>query len=622
MNSYVLKICVPFLIICGSINTAATTNSSTVNYNAGVCPLFCKGPLLHYVQMTQLFNDSKYFVDMTMKTSPSAIESKFEELLSLSNNNTIKKDEFLSFIDKYFYKPNTFITSWVPPDWNPQPSYINNIYDKKVREWMYDLNRRWKLLGRKVNHQFLKLNGDRSTLLPVPNPFIVPGGRFREFYYWDSYWIIEGLLVSEMFQTAKGMIDNFLMLVHEYGYVPNGGRKYYLGRSQPPFLIPMVDLYVKATSDFKYLQSSVDILEREFQFWISERSVNVLIDGIEYRVFHYYVEAKIPRPESYREDEILVQSLNETERIGVFSEIQSATESGWDFSSRWLFKDGSVSKSLKDIITSSIIPVCLNSLMSYNAKILSEFYTYTGNKNKSTYYFKLSQEINATISRIFWDEEAGIWRDYDLSMMEQRKEFYAGNLLPLYFDTFGMERDKKFVVNQVINYIKKNDFESFPGGIPTSLLESGQQWDMPNNWPPLQYFIIMGLHNARSFNDYAEDLALSLAKQWILNVYDVYSNDPKHPMFEKYNAVTGNTSGSGGEYRVQNGFGWTNAIVIKLLSMYSHQIRISYQTDIVLVVVLFLLSFTVLVALLGYSSRSCFKRMANHDFSQLSSAES
>ena len=126
------------------------------------------------------------------------------------------------------------------------------------------------------------------------------GGRFREFYYWDTYWIIQGLLLSEMYDTTRGILRNFLSMVDTYGFVPNGGRVYYVQRSQPPLLIPMVDSYVTRTGDITFLENNIELLEKEFQFWVTNRTVTINKNGKEYRLARYYATSHGPRPESYR----------------------------------------------------------------------------------------------------------------------------------------------------------------------------------------------------------------------------------------------------------------------------------------------------------------------------------
>jgi alpha,alpha-trehalase len=119
-----------------------------------------------------------------------------------------------------------------------------------------DLNTRWKILCRKIKQE-VEDQADRYTLIYLPHPVIVPGGRFREIYYWDSYWIIRGLIQSEMYSTAKGVLANFVHLIRQFGMIPNGGRSYYLNRSQPPMFIQMVREYVNATGDCDFVKSII-----------------------------------------------------------------------------------------------------------------------------------------------------------------------------------------------------------------------------------------------------------------------------------------------------------------------------------------------------------------------------
>jgi alpha,alpha-trehalase len=137
------------------------------------------------------------------------------------------------------------------------------------------------------------------SMIYTSNPVIVPGGRFREFFYWDSYWIMKGLLHSEMYNTTKGMVVNLIEMVNLLGYVPNGGRVYFR-RSQPPLLIPMMKEYIDATQNIDFLRQSISALEKEFDFWVKNRLYTVQTNGKSYEVFRYNVEYAGPRPESYR----------------------------------------------------------------------------------------------------------------------------------------------------------------------------------------------------------------------------------------------------------------------------------------------------------------------------------
>lgn len=475
------------------------------------CKIFCNGKVLSYVQRARVFNESKIFVDMKLKYSPEETERRFNALLKKTKDSP-KKEDIEKFLADNFDPDDAEFEDWTPEDWKPLPSFIHSIYDQPLRKWAQDLNEIWKSLGRKVSTD-VRDSASQYSQIYVPNPFIIPGGRFTELYYWDSYWIVEGLLLSEMESTAKGMIENFLYLVNKFGYVPNGTRKYYLGRSQPPFLIPMMDLYWKVTKDIKFLNDSIATLEKEFKFWQENRSVSITMDDRVYKLFQYRVNATNPRPESFYEDERLSDGATDKEKQRIYSGLKSAAESGWDFSSRWFLVDGKRTKNMRDINTMSVAPVCLNSLMGLNARLLSEFHKALGNDVQRNNYRVHADESNITMSRVFWSDRDGIWLDYNLENGELIPGFYPSNLMPLWTESYGKERSPEFVIEQAIAYLQRHNITAYPGGIPTSLLRTGQQWDLPLGWAPLQYVVVMGLRKAAKYNPEAKDLALIFAKQ-------------------------------------------------------------------------------------------------------------
>ncbi|CAG0908772.1 unnamed protein product, partial [Cyprideis torosa] len=213
--------------------------------------IYCQGKLLDMVQKAKIFEDGKHFVDMKLKFLPTVVLDNFEQfLIDYPNPTPVKIKEF---VFDNFDPPGSELIDVVPADFSESPKFLERIHDANVREWASELHQLWKKLGKKVVDD-VRDNPSQYSILYVPHPTIVPGGRFREFYYWDSYWTIRGLLVSGMTDTVKGMLLNFLALVERFGFVPNGGRIYYSQRSQPPFLIPMVKEYVDATGDTEFLR--------------------------------------------------------------------------------------------------------------------------------------------------------------------------------------------------------------------------------------------------------------------------------------------------------------------------------------------------------------------------------
>uniref|UniRef100_A0A2S2PC56 Trehalase n=1 Tax=Schizaphis graminum TaxID=13262 RepID=A0A2S2PC56_SCHGA len=258
--------------------------------------IYCYGPLLHDVQMSGTFNDSKEFVDMRLLHSPNETMKTFMEMKKFGNFN-IK-----SFIQNHFDNSTNEFEEWKPTDWNLRPKFINEIKDEKLQLWAIELNSIWKQLGRKIKDD-VRLNPERYSIVYVPNPIIVPGGRFREMYYWDSYWIIRGLLLCEMKNTVKGMLINYVSMINTFGHIPNGGRIYYTKRSQPPMMLPMIHSYVEATHDMQFLAENIDMLEKEFTYWITYHTVDIPIKGKDnntiYTLARYNDSSSGPRPESY-----------------------------------------------------------------------------------------------------------------------------------------------------------------------------------------------------------------------------------------------------------------------------------------------------------------------------------
>lgn len=213
-----------------------------------------------------------------------------------------------------------------------------------------------------------------------------------EFYYWDSYWIILGLLQSEMETTAKGMLRNFFSVIDRYGFIPNGGRIYYLTRSHPPLLTSMVKAYVDRTGDEKFMSEAIHRLDVEFEFFDKHRMHNV--NG--HRLAAYGSNARnVPRPESYREDYLMAQKHfnTEHERHQFYGEMIAGAETGWDFSSRWFIKNGTNLGQLHNTHAKSIIPVELNAMLYFNAKTIAQFHAKLGNDNIAAKYENRARQM-------------------------------------------------------------------------------------------------------------------------------------------------------------------------------------------------------------------------------------
>lgn len=532
--------------------------------------VYCTGDLLEKVQLARIFPDSKTFVDLQLRYSANDTLRDFEKLMDETNKRPSKL-QIAAFVNNYFMKGNE-LEPWTPSDFDPEPPVLNEIADPTLRQFAKDVIGIWTKLGRRVNPDVIK-NPERNSFLYVPNGFIVPGGRFKELYYWDSFWMIRGLLISNMTETARGMIENLLYLVEKYGYIPNGSRIYYLGRSQPPLLAAMVAAYFAATGDLSWLEKHVSTVEKELEYWLDKKKVIVDANGQNHVLLRYMADKSVkgPRPESYYEDYTSALVLpSEKLREDFYSEMKSAAESGWDFSSRWFITaDNDAVGHLTDVHTTRIVPVDLNAIFAGALEFAGDFRNRLKNKREARKWWSLANYWRSAIEAVLWHPGDGVWYDYDVEARASRRHFYPSCVTPLWSRAVE-PLDAPAYAARLVRYLLSSGALDFPGGVPTSVLYSGEQWDYPNAWPPLQSILIGGLHS--SGHKEAQRLAKEQARLWIRANYIGYSKWQK--MFEKYSAVLPGHEGGGGEYIVQDGFGWTNGIALELLEMFGKDLRV------------------------------------------------
>ncbi|MDR3653134.1 MAG: trehalase family glycosidase [Paludibacter sp.] len=337
------------------------------------------GQLFRDVQLQSVFPDNKTFVDCTPKKDPQEIVDNY----ILFKKNSDSKDSLLKFVNENFFIP-------VSPQYSCQTGKSESVEDH--------IKNLWTVLKRQPDK-----NIPASSLLPLPYSYIVPGGRFREIYYWDSYFTMLGLQQSGEWKTIENMIRNFSFLIQTYGHIPNGNRTYYLSRSQPPFFSLMETLLAQKKGDVVYSEY-LNSLEKEYDYWMDKtaatKHVVVMPDGSVLN--RYYDQDAIPRQESYREDFLLAQKESQKadtqNQAGIFSalcrNLRSGAESGWDFSSRW-FADG---KHISTIQTTDIIPVDLNGLMYQLELTLARAYKVAGNKDKNNLFLQKAKARKSAIN--------------------------------------------------------------------------------------------------------------------------------------------------------------------------------------------------------------------------------
>ncbi|XP_026288506.1 trehalase isoform X1 [Frankliniella occidentalis] len=536
--------------------------SSTTPPTCLVCSaVVCQGDLLRVVQLAGVFPDSKTFVDKKVKQSPEETIRRFQELLQ-KTGGTPSRDQVVAFVDQSF-EDGDELEEWSPPDWTESPSLLGRVADEEFRAWALELNRLWKVLGRRMKED-VRDNPQLYSLLYVPNGFVIPGGRFREIYYWDTYWIVQGMLLCDMRSSVRGVIENLLCLVKRLGFVPNGSRVYYNERSQPPLLVPMVKAYLQHSGDLDFVRENIDVIEREFQFWLNNATVEVTHKGKTYKLARYFSPSDGPRPESYREDVLTANHLStEEEKQHLYWDLKSAAASGWDFSSRWVIHDGTNGGTLGDLHTRYIVPVDLNSFMYGNAVGLSELYRRLGQEDRAAEYRAVADNFREAVTAVLWHPDLGTWLDYDLLNGTPRRYFYVSNLTPLWTRCYD-ELQAPEIAKATVRYLFNTGVLKYQGGTPTSLIMTGEQWDFPNCWSPLQGMLVQGLHYTGDPG--AQRLALELARRWLAANYKGFQEHKQ--MFEKYESEVVGRCGGGGEYAPQAGFGWTNGVCFELLDLY------------------------------------------------------
>lgn len=480
------------------------------------------------VQGARLFDDQKTFADARPLRDPAAIHADFLQRRNLPGFDLRR------FVGANFDVPATPRVE--PVRVGPTlSSHIDGLWPHLTRTD-----------GPALPH---------DSLLALPHPYVVPGGRFRELYYWDSYFTMLGLVESGQPQRMRDMVANFAWLIDRHGHIPNGTRTYYLSRSQPPFFSHMVELQAQLDGAAAY-RRYLPQLRREHAWWMrGERSlargqatlrVVRLDDGSVLN--RYWDERDTPRPEAWRHDMRTAAAAVGRAAPEVFRDLRAGAESGWDYSSRWL-DDG---RTLATIRTTAFVPVDLNSLLHHLEATIAHACREDAQPQCAREFEERAARRRIAIEAHLWSE-AGFYADYDFERGVTRAHLTAATLFPLFTGIASAPRAKRTAAIVRARLLQ-------PGGLMATTLDTGEQWDAPNAWAPLQWVAVEGL---RRHGEHT--LAHEIAQRFIGEVGRVFRQE--HKLVEKYDA-RGDGRGRGGEYALQDGFGWTNGVVRALLARY------------------------------------------------------
>lgn len=513
------------------------------------------GLLFNDVQLQAVFPDQKTFVDCTPKRKVSDIMYQYGMMRGVRQN--IKQ-----FIDNNFNLP-------------PSPPQLNYIQpEKNITNHIKNL---WGVLRRDadVSPRWEGKEADGLSLLALPYPYVVPGGRLREVHYWQSYCIMLGLKASGENGLLENMVKNFDYLITRFGHIPNGNRTYYLSRSQPPFFCMMVEMLAGINGNRvykKYLPSMI----KEYAYWMegadtvkkgeAVKHVVKLDDGAVLN--RYWDELEVPRQESYKQDyetadtaaqelamlikvasEEQLKEILDRRRAETYRDMRAAAESGWDFSSRWLTDPNKLSS----VQTTKLVPVDLNCLLYHMEATIAKALKLNRKTKQALQYTQKATARKKAVLKYCWNAEKGFFVDYNFLMNQQSAIITAAGMFPL-FVKIATPAQATAVAKKVESALLKE------GGIVTTTHNTGQQWDAPNGWAPLQWVAVNGFKNYGN-----NQLSKIITRRWLSLTEKVYERTGK--LMEKYNVedITGETGG--GEYPAQDGFGWTNGVYLGLKKM-------------------------------------------------------
>lgn len=489
------------------------------------------GELFQAVQNRQVYDDDKTFVDLVPRARMQTIQ---QEYLLARNDPDFDLREF---VNRHFY------------EFAPHKEKENFVTDPH-RTISQHIHLLWDVLERRN-----RLN--RGSLIALPYSYIVPGGRFSEQFYWDTYFIMLGLAADGRWKMIEGMMKNYAFMIRKFGYIPTANRTYFLSRSQPPFFSQMVRLLASHKGRTRTFAEYLPYMQREYRFWMKGRSKLAKAEHKAYaRVVElpngmvlnrYYDNKSTPRPESLTKDLATAEQSPDREADRLYLHLRAGAESGWDFSSRW-FADPN---DIRTIHTADIVPVDLNCLLYQYETTIAESYRLLKNPIMARKFQNLATHRANAIQTYCWDSKEQFFVDYNFHHQAPTGRLSLAAVFPLYV---------RIATKQQADAVARRIKEDFlkQGGLIATLTANGQQWDSPNGWAPLHWIVIQGL---RHYGHH--ELADDIKRRWIRTNMKIFTE--RHKLVEKYD-VTGLAIGTGGEYPLQDGFGWTNGVLAALLA--------------------------------------------------------
>lgn len=387
---------------------------------------------------------------------------------------------------------------------------------RKIAEAFAHIEQKWPELTREQSI-------DDGTLIGLPYPFVIPsvenasGFSFQEMYYWDSFFIAQGLLSTGHDELAAGMLENLIYMARKFHVIPNGSRMYHTSRSQAPFLTTFIfDIFEKHEKDIHWLTERLQVAEREYHnVWTSRQHPHWrnVFDGLS---------------RNY--------DINVTDHL-------AEAESGWDMNTRFHGK------------CLSYIPIDLNSLLYKYEIDFARGAELRGDEDTASLWREHAKKRSEVVTHYLWDDENGYFFDFDYIV---RRPSPVWSLAPLYALWSGLATPEQAgrIAGNLDKFMHSGglvtsmEADEYDGDVPT-------QWAYPNGWAPLHWLAANGLKKY-SFDDEAG----IVVRAWLKNNMDHLE---KNGVFrEAYNVVNPDLPPKPGLYPPQLGFGWTNGVFVDL----------------------------------------------------------
>lgn len=363
---------------------------------------------------------------------------------------------------------------------------------------------------------------DDESLLGLPKPYLVPSYRektgfdYNELYYWDSYFMVQGMLDHDHQELVMGILEDLEALFQRFKVIPNASRTYLTGRSQPPLLSTFIfDVYETYNPGADWLKKNIEVAKQEYEVvWMGEKKPN---------------ERKVYKGLSRYYDFNYLHDLAEA-------------ESGWDMTPRF------------DRHALNYLPIDLNALLYKYETDFARAAEILNDKSEAAVWHKAAKERKKIVNKLMWDQARGLYYDYNY-IKEKRGSI---NSLAAYFPMWaGMVTEMQAA--DLVRALRR--FENKGGLATTDALPLGQfvlgsmptQWAYPNGWAPLHFIVVQGLERYGYHND-----ARRIATKWLDTNLQWFQKN--HLFLEKYNVVSPEKPPLKGLYPSQTGFGWTNAV--------------------------------------------------------------